>query len=193
MATFDRIELSAHTGALVLPGGRVLFTDDHDSLLRVLDLAAAEPALAASAPLEPGQAWSAVDPDLRYYAGASRTETEALVDIVDLTSMAVGQLRLTVASEGETHVALGGDPLSALVWSGGMLYSYPIDAIMAGTAFEPVSTLETGPGAHSQAFDPERAILWTSLPEELHGVRIDGSSWGANAASGRRGGFSQPC
>lgn len=179
VATFDHVELAAHTGALVLPDGRVLFMDDHDSVLRVLDLnAASGPALVASAALEPGQAWSAVDPDLRYYAGSSRTETEAMVDIVDLTSMAVGQLRFPVTGEGETHVALGGEPLSALVWSGGSLYSYPVDAIMAGTATEPVSTIETGPGAHSQAFDPARGILWTSLPEELHGVRIEGNTFG---------------
>ncbi|MDA0815644.1 MAG: hypothetical protein O2924_03630 [Chloroflexi bacterium] len=179
VATFDHVELSAHTGALTLPDGRVLFSDDHDGVLRVLDLSgAAGPELVASAPIEPGQAWSAVDPDLRYYAGVSRTETEAIVYDVDLRSMTVAQLRLPVTEPGETHVALGGEPLSAFVWSGGTLYSYLVEGIMAGAVSEAASTLETGPGAHSQALDTVRGILWTSLPEMLHGVRIEGNTFG---------------
>ncbi|MEX2374783.1 MAG: hypothetical protein WD942_04245 [Dehalococcoidia bacterium] len=192
--TFDHVELVAHTGVITLPDGRVLFADGHDDVLRVLDLQAeGGPALVASAPLASGQAWSAVDPAFRYYAGSSRTETEAIVDVVDLETMEAAQLRLPVTESGETHVALGGTPLSAFVWAAGTLYAYPVEAIMAGTATDPTATFETGPGAHSQVLSLEDDILWTSLPDELLGVRIEGNTFGETLTipwnvDGREGG-----
>lgn len=194
VATFDHVMLAAHTSAIVLLDGRLLFVDAHDDVLRVLDLAAeGGPALTASAPIAPGQAWSAVDAEFRYYAGSSRTETEAIVDVVDLASMETHQIRMPVSESGETHVALGGTPLSAFVWAAGVLYSYPVDAIMSGTASEPVATLETGPGAHSQVLDSHEGVLWTSLPDELLGVRIVGNAFGETLSipwnvGGREGG-----
>jgi hypothetical protein len=193
IATFDHIELTAHTGAIVLPDGRLLFADGHDDVLRVLDLLAeGGPALVGSAPISAGQAWSAVDPDLRYYAGSTRTETEAIIDIVDLETLEAAQLRIEISESGETHIALGGEPLSAFVWAAGVLYSYPVADIFAG-ATEPVAVLETGPGAHSQVFDASRGVLFTSLPGELHGVRIEGNAFGETLSipwnvDGREGG-----
>lgn len=195
VATFDHVELTAHAGAVPLPDGRLLFADAHDDVLRILDLAAeGGPALVGRAPLSPGQAWSAVDPSFRYYAGASRTDTEAVVDLVDLDTLEVSQLRLPVTEDGETHIALGGDPLSAFVWTGGALHAFAVADIVAGTAAEPSSSVETGPGAHSQVFDQAAGVIYTSLPEALRGVRISGNAltesfdlpWDADGLAGGR-------
>ncbi|MDO9445931.1 MAG: hypothetical protein Q7K37_11500, partial [Dehalococcoidia bacterium] len=92
--------------------------------------------------------------------------------------------------EGEPHVAVGGSPATVYAYLGGTLSSYFVADIMAGNV-TPADTLEIGGGAHSQVL--ARDTLYTSLPERLDAVKVNGVRFGDRSemawnVEGREGG-----
>ncbi|GMU39955.1 MAG: hypothetical protein AMXMBFR23_08210 [Chloroflexota bacterium] len=177
LTDMDHVVLSAHTGTLVLPDGRFLYIDDHEHQLRVLDLKAeGGPRDAGSAAIPGDQAWSAVDPEGRYYAGSRRDDAKATISVIDLATMQRADIEIDAAGlNGEPHVALGGSPATVYAYIGGTLSSYFVADVMAGNT-TPANTLEIGGGAHSQVL--ARGTLYTSLPERLDAVKVNGVRFG---------------
>ncbi|MCA9859127.1 MAG: hypothetical protein KC438_05360 [Thermomicrobiales bacterium] len=152
----DDVFFGVHNGALVLPDGRILFSDDNtkDVVAVTIDDAGV-PSISQRVAVNSGDrlVWSAVDPDLRYYAGASQIpdSTTQVLNLVDLEAFTNTELSFEMLEEEELHGWVSGDYV--YVSLGGQIDSYLLSDLLAGNA-EPASQVPVELGSHGAVADP---------------------------------------
>jgi hypothetical protein len=196
-ASFDRMKISAHAGALALPDGRVLFGNDITKELIALQLSPkAKPEIVGRAKMVTPLAWGNVDSDLKYFVASSftpDTEIESAT-VVDLKTYQSASFQVDTKGN-ELHPFIVGDTLVAAIK--GAINTYSVAEVMRGTAAPKViSTTPVDDGLHGpvQAKGSTRIHLTTLKgfdSFEVKGTAVTAAGrvpWDADGRTGGRNG-----
>lgn len=166
----------SHSGTIALPGGRVIGLDDaKDEVIEIRINARGVPSVArrvaVSAP-EDG-AWSAVDPEHRYFAvSVGKDETTGIVNLVDLRTFTNTAVELPLGAAEELHPYLGGTPLTLFAAAGGVLNAYPVPALLAGRVTA-TSAVPLNLGGHGQFISPRTKTLGVTTAAGLDVIKLE--------------------
>ncbi|MGQ0678758.1 MAG: hypothetical protein ACT4OM_03710 [Actinomycetota bacterium] len=142
---------ATHSGTIILPGGRILTTDDvKQEILEIRVDALGRPAVArrVAAELPDDGAWSAVDPAFRYFAVSSgKDDSTGIVNLVDLATFRNTVTEFPLSLPEEVHPYLVGSPPSLFVSLGGKIQSFKVSDLLKGIK-APTSEVVVGTGSH---------------------------------------------
>lgn len=165
----------SHSGAVVLPGGRIIALDDvKQEIIEIRLNGVGRPHIAnrvaASAP--DNGAWSVVDPTLRYFAVSSgKDESTGVVNLVDLTTFKNTVVEIPLALPEEVHPYLAGHPLKLFASVGGKIQSFAVADLVSGRA-EPHSEVAVGTGSHGPFISPKTSTLGVTISAGLDVVDL---------------------
>ena len=165
----DNVKLGSHLGAIALPDGRIIISDDKNQqilALRIDEAGALSVVNRVSADLGTGGVWGCGDEQLRYLAIASGREgsVSQVANIVKLDDFTLTPFEVSMnvvngASE-ELHPAIAGNPLHLFAGVGAEIRAYPLDAVLAKSVTAPVASVMIHPGAHGPLVSHDRGLLY---------------------------------
>ncbi|MDQ7859431.1 MAG: hypothetical protein QN174_00655 [Armatimonadota bacterium] len=195
LATLENLKLDLHSGTVALPDGRLLLVDALSGEFVVLQVGwSGTPEVVGRVRIPTPTAWSAVDPQLRYFVASSfRNAPREIAAIVDLTSLRLHQREFDMKGDDELHPMLGGHPLTLYVSVTGELHAYPLADVLADRAATPAATARIGTGTHGPVIAHGLRKLALTTHNGLEVVDIAGPMLGRHRvlpwdASGRSGG-----
>ena len=201
--TLAGVKLGNHLGALPLPDGRIVTTDDLRQEVVAIGVGAdgkPEVVQRVAADLGSSGSWGCADRDLRYFAaGSGRDEgTTQVANVVSLADFTNTKLEVPMnvinGATEELHPALGGEPLHLFAGVGGEVRAWPIADVLAGKT-APVASIPIATGSHGPVIGSNAFYVTTREGHGFDGVTltapfknvqvipwdVDGLSTGRNA------------
>lgn len=164
-----------HSGAVVLPGGRIIAVDDvKQEIIEIRLNGVGQPRIAnrVAATVPDNGAWSAVDPLWRYYAVSSgKDESTGVVNLVDLATFTNTVVEIPLDLPEEVHPYLAGHPLKLFASVGGKIQSFAVADLLAGTTV-PLSEVVVGTGSHGSFISPQTSTLGVTTAAGLDVVDL---------------------
>lgn len=172
----DDVFFGIHNGLLGLPDGRFLFSDDNTKEVVAVTIdAAGVPSVSQRVGVNAGNrlVWSSVDPQFRYYVGASQIEDSSvqIANVVDLATFTNTEIEIEMLGEEELHAWIAGDPATLYAAVGGQVNSYLLSDLEAGQA-EPLEEVPVELGSHGAVADAvhQQFLLVTNTGFEVTDV-----------------------
>ncbi|MET0340211.1 MAG: hypothetical protein ABW252_04385 [Polyangiales bacterium] len=178
--TLAGVKLGNHVGALPLPDGRILTTDDlRHEIITIGAAADGKPAVLQRAAAELGSSgsWGCADSALRYFvAGSGRDEgTTQVANVVSLADFTNTKLEVPLnvinGATEELHPALGGEPLHLFAGVGGEVRAWLLADVLAGKT-APVASLPIATGSHGPVITPSALYIATKEGNGFDGVTL---------------------
>jgi hypothetical protein len=158
VGAIEEVTFGTHSGALLLPNGRLVFADVKRNALLAVAVVDGVPVVTdrVEATFGGGVAWGVADPSLRFVAFGSLIEDSEtqILNIVDLESWTNTAVEITMNEPEELHAWILGDPLHLYLAIGGQIQSFTFEDVLAGSV-EPLSTIEVDLESHGGVTDVE--------------------------------------
>jgi hypothetical protein len=172
----EDVYFGIHNGLLVLPDGRLLFSDDNTKeVLAVTIDEAGVPTISQRVAVNSGNrlVWSSVDPQFRYFVGASQIEdsTVQVANVIDLATFTNNEYEFEMVGEEELHAWIAGDPAVLYASLGGEIHSFLLSDLDAGNT-APLEMVPVELGSHGAVADAahEQFLLVTNTGFEVTDV-----------------------